>query len=55
MHCNVMICSHKHISAATAAIFRVLLLQEHKDLNVVSCVVLTPLQLPIILISVKII
>jgi len=31
--------SHQHVSAATAAIFRVILLQEHKGTNVVSCVV----------------
>jgi len=39
-----------------AAIFRVmLLLQEYKRTNVVSCVAVTPKQLKIIIISVKII
>jgi len=34
--------SHQHISAAFAAIFSLmLLLQEHKDTNVVSCIALT--------------
>jgi hypothetical protein len=36
-------CSHQHVSAAIAAIFRViLLLQEYKDTNVVRCVTVTP-------------
>jgi len=36
-------CSHKHISAATAAIFRVmLLLQQYNGTNVVICDVITP-------------
>jgi hypothetical protein len=35
--------SHQHVSATTAAIFRVMmLLQEYKGSNVVSCVVVTP-------------
>ena len=47
--------SHQHVSAAIAAIFRmVLLLKEHKGTNVVSCVAVTPEQLKIIIISVKI-
>jgi hypothetical protein len=34
--------SHQHVSAAIAAIFRVmLLLQEYKSTNVVSCVAVT--------------
>ena len=48
MHCNVYHVlysqrSHQHVSATTAAIFRVmLLLQEYKATNVVSCVTGTP-------------
>ena len=48
MHLNVFgvfysLISHPLVSAAIAAIFRVmLLLQEYKDTNVVSCVVVTP-------------
>jgi hypothetical protein len=39
-------CSHHHVSAAITAIFRVmLLLQEYKDTNVVSFVIITPEQL----------
>jgi hypothetical protein len=34
--------SHKHVSAAIAAIFRVILLQEYKGRNLVSCVVVPP-------------
>jgi hypothetical protein len=34
--------SHQHISAAVAAIFRVILLQEYRGTNVVSCVIVTP-------------
>ena len=35
--------SHKHISAAIVAIFRVvLLLQQYKGTNVISCVAVTP-------------
>jgi hypothetical protein len=30
--------SHEHVSAVLASIFRVLLLQEFNDTNVVSCV-----------------
>ena len=46
---------HQHVSAAIAAIFTVmLLLQEHKRTNVVSCVAVIPQQLKIIIISVKI-
>jgi len=33
--------SHKHVSAAIAAIFRVILLQEYRGINVVSCVAVT--------------
>jgi len=33
--------SNQHVSAATAAIFRVMLLQEHKVINVVSCTAVT--------------
>ena len=35
-------CSHQYVSATTAAIFKVMLLQEYKDTNVVSCVTVTP-------------
>jgi hypothetical protein len=36
-------CSHQHVSAAIAAIFRVmLLLQQYKGTDVVSCVAVTP-------------
>jgi hypothetical protein len=36
-------CSHHHVSAAIAVIFRVmLLLQEYEVTNVVSCVAVTP-------------
>jgi len=35
--------SHQHVSVATAAIFRVMiLLQEYKSINFVSCVAITP-------------
>ena len=35
--------SHQHVSVAFAAIFRLMLvLKEHKDTNVVSCVAVTP-------------
>jgi len=35
--------SHQHVSAAIAAIFRVMLLvQEYKGTSVVSCVTITP-------------
>jgi len=35
--------SHQHVSAAIAAIFTaILLLQEYKSTNVVSCVAVTP-------------
>jgi len=34
--------SHQYVSAAIAAIFRVMLLQQHKGTNVVSCVAVTP-------------
>ena len=37
--------SHQHVSAAIAAIFKVILLQDCKSVNVVSCVAVTPLQL----------
>jgi hypothetical protein len=46
--------SYQHVSAAITAIFSVILLQQYKGTNVVSCVV-TPLQLKIITFSVKII
>jgi len=48
MHFNVYyvfysLRSDQHVSAATAAIFRLmLLLQEYKRTNVVSCVAVTP-------------
>jgi len=45
--------SHQHVSAATEAIFSVmLLLQEYKGTNFISCVTVTPKQLKIIKISV---
>ena len=34
--------SHQHFSAAVAAIFSVILLQQYKVTNVVSCVAITP-------------
>jgi hypothetical protein len=34
--------SHQHVSAAFAAIFRVMLLQEYKGTNMISCVAVTP-------------
>jgi hypothetical protein len=46
--------SHQHVSAAVAAIFRVILLQEHSGTNSFSCIVVNPLHLKIITISVKI-
>jgi hypothetical protein len=46
--------SHQYVSAATAAIFRVTLLQEYRGTNVVSCVAVIPKQLKIITIFVKI-
>jgi len=42
-----------HVSAAITVIFRVILLQQYKGTNVVSCVIATPLQLKIIIFSVK--
>jgi len=49
-------CFHQHVSSAIAAIFRVmLLLRVYKRTNVVSCVAITPYQLNIIIISVKIV
>ena len=51
MHFNVndvfySLNSHQHVSAAIAAIFSVmLLLQQYKCTNVVSCVTVTPQQL----------
>jgi len=33
---------HQHVSVAIAAVFRVILLQEHKCTNVVSCVAVIP-------------
>jgi hypothetical protein len=48
-------CSHQHVSAAIATIFKVmLLLQEYKGTNVFSYVAVTPYQLNNIVISVKI-
>jgi hypothetical protein len=48
--------SHQHVSAAIAAIFTLmLLLQEHNGTNAFSCVVVTPQQMKIIIISVTII
>jgi hypothetical protein len=47
-------CSQQHVSADITAILRVILLQ-YKCTNVVSCVAVTPKQLNIIIISVKII
>jgi len=47
MHSNVYDvfhsqCSHQHVSATIAAIFRVmLLLQEYKGTNVISCAAVT--------------
>ena len=35
-------CSHHHVSASVAVIFRVILLKECKGTTVVSCVVVTP-------------
>jgi hypothetical protein len=43
--------SHHHVSIAIAAIFRVILLQEFKGTNFVSCIVVPPYQLKIIIIS----
>ena len=34
--------SHQHVSAATAAIFSVMLLQQYQGTNLVSCVDVTP-------------
>jgi len=47
MHFNVYdvfysLNSHQHVSAAIAAIFSVMLLQQYKGTNVVSCVTFTP-------------
>jgi hypothetical protein len=33
---------HQHVSAAIATIFKVILLQECKGINLVSCVAVTP-------------
>ena len=49
LHC------HQHVSAVIAAIFRLILLQQYNGTNVVSCVAITPQQLKIIIILVKII
>ena len=60
MHFNVYdvfysLYSHQLIWAASLAILRViLLLYEHNSTNVISCVVINPQQLKIIIISVKI-
>jgi len=49
-------CSHHHVSAVIAVIFmQMLLFQEYKGTNMVSCVAVTPYQLKIIIISVKVI
>jgi len=42
--CNVFysLYSHKHVSAAIAAIFSVTLLQEYKSTYVVGCAAVTP-------------
>ena len=59
MHCNAddmfySQLSHQHVSTAITAIFTVmLLLQQYKRTNVVSCVAITPQQLKIIIISIK--
>ena len=46
--------SHHHVSAAIAAMFKVMiLLEEYKGAKVVSCVSVNPEQLKIIIISVK--
>jgi len=47
MHFNVhdvfySLYSHQHVSAASAVIFRAILLQEYSDTNVVSWVIVTP-------------
>jgi hypothetical protein len=60
MHLNVYavfysLNSNQHVSATTAAIFRVILLQEYKGTNVVSCVDKKKKKLKIIIISVTII
>ena len=34
--------SHQHVSAAIVAIFRVILLQEYKGTDVISCVMVPP-------------
>jgi len=43
--------SHQHVSVPIAAIFWVILLQEFKGTNLVSCIVVPPYQLKIIIIS----
>jgi hypothetical protein len=61
MHFNVYnvfytLNSHQHVSATVAAIFSVkLFLQERECTNLVNCVTVTPFQLKIITVSVKII
>jgi hypothetical protein len=47
--------SYQQVSTAITAIFRVILLQQYKGTNMVSCVITTPLQLKIIIFSVKIV
>ena len=37
--------SHQYVSVGIAAIFKIVLLQDYKSTNVVSCVAVTPLQL----------
>jgi hypothetical protein len=47
--------SYQHVSTAITAIFKVILLQQYKNTNMVSCVIAIPLQLKIIIFSVKIV
>jgi len=59
MHCNIYAIfysqfSQQHVSAAIAAIFRVILLQEYEYANVDSCVDVTLWQLKLVLTLVKI-
>jgi len=37
--------SHQYVSVGIAAIFKIILLQDYKSTNLVSCVAVTPLQL----------
>ena len=36
------LCSHHHVSATITAIFRVVLLQEYKGTNLISCFTIPP-------------